>query len=178
MGPGVPRPLLPPTKSLTLLAFLAFSLCPLPTRFRWRLPLRREYANALLHTLFRNIVYSSESAYTPPHAFKSSRLLELRRGEISCSKPSTISIGWLHALLHVHLRPIQLVVCQRSYELKALGSLILRSVSRLDAFSGSLVQRWLPGAALGNTTGTPALCPPRSSRTRGSASQTSNAHSG
>jgi hypothetical protein len=44
----------------------------------------------------------------------------------ACTKPSTVSIGELHALQRVHLRPIQLVVCQRSYGLKVLGELILR----------------------------------------------------
>ena len=56
------------------------------------------------------------------------------------------------------------------------GSLILRQVSRLDAFSGYLFRTWLPGDATGVTTGTLVVRPLRSSRTRSSPSQTSNAH--
>ena len=54
--------------------------------------------------------------------------------------------------------------------------LVLRGVSRLDAFSGYLVRTWLPGCAAGATTGPPEVRPPRSSRTRGSASQVSYTH--
>lgn len=32
--------------------------------------------------------------------------------------------------------------------------LVLKKVSRLDAFSGSLILTWLPGGATGVTTGT------------------------
>src|SRR3990172_9971976 len=46
--------------------------------------------------------------------------------------------------------------------------LILGRVSHLDAFSGYLCQTYLPSNAVGTTTGTPEVCPPRSSRTRGS----------
>ena len=93
-------------------------------------------------------------------------------------KPSTISIAPLHTLLRFHARPIKLVVCQRSYSLLGMGSLILRWASHLDAFSGYPLRSSLPGLATGVTTGTRALRPPRSSRTRGSSSQTPNAHSG
>ena len=48
------------------------------------------------------------------------------------------------------------------------GILILWLASRLDAFSGYPFQTWLPGDALGRTTGTPGVCPSRSSRTRDS----------
>jgi hypothetical protein len=48
------------------------------------------------------------------------------------------------------------------------GILILWLASRLDAFSGYPFQTWLPGDALGKTTGTPGVCPSRSSRTRDS----------
>jgi len=81
-------------------------------------------------------------------------------------------------LLPFHLRPIQLVVSQRSYFLIEMGSLILRSVSHLDAFSGYQLRRLLLGCATGVTTDSQALRPPRSSRTRGSAPQTPYAHSG
>ena len=43
----------------------------------------------------------------------------------------TISTGRLNALLHVHLRPIDVVVCHGPQ-----GYLVLRGASRLDAFSG------------------------------------------
>src|SRR5581483_3630793 len=56
--------------------------------------------------------------------------------------------------------------------------LIWRRASHLDAFSGYHCPTWLPGGALGRTTGTPAVGPSRSSRTRDSPSQTSYAHSG
>ena len=93
-------------------------------------------------------------------------------------KPSTISTGWLQMLPSLHLRPIKLVVFQRSYFLIEMGSLILRSVSHLDAFSGYQLRSLLLGYATGVTTDSQALRPPRSSRTRGSSPQTPNAHSG
>ena len=59
-----------------------------------------------------------------------------------------------------------------------VAGLILGSVSHLDAFSGSPLRRSLPGTAPGGTTGTRALRPARSSRTRASSPQTPFAHSG
>src|SRR3712207_4275109 len=93
-------------------------------------------------------------------------------------KPSTISTAQLNVLPRVHLRPIQRVVCPRSYPVIPVGNLILRPASRLDAFSAYPFRSWLPGTAVGTTTGTPADRPPRSSRTRGSSSQVSCAHDG
>ena len=58
------------------------------------------------------------------------------------------------------------------------GYLILRGASRLDAFSVYPGPTWLPGYALGSTTGTPEVSPPRSSRTKGSSSQISYARAG
>ena len=58
-----------------------------------------------------------------------------------------------------------------------LGMLILRGASHLDAFSGYPLHTWLPGIAAGATTGTPEVCPSRSSRTKDSSSQHSYAHS-
>jgi len=55
------------------------------------------------------------------------------------------------------------------------GYLILRQASRLDAFSGYPFQTWLPSCATGVTTGTPEVCPSRSSRTRDRPSQISSA---
>ena len=56
--------------------------------------------------------------------------------------------------------------------------LILRQVSRLDAFSVYLFRTSLPSYAFGNTTGAPQVRPLRSSRTRSSPSQISYAHDG
>src|SRR5579884_476436 len=48
----------------------------------------------------------------------------------------------------------------------AEGSVVLGRDSRLDAFSGSPVRTWLPSGAGYPTTGSPAVRPTRSSRTR------------
>ena len=93
-------------------------------------------------------------------------------------KPSTISTALLKALLPLHMPPIDLVVSQGSYLLDAVGDLILGWASHLDAFSGYPVQTWLPSGAPGGTTGTPEVCPSRSSRTRDSSPQVTCAHSG
>ena len=93
------------------------------------------------------------------------------------SSPRPISNSQLHTLLHFHLCPIYLVVFKGSYFFR-MGYLILRGASRLDAFSVYPFRTWLPGHALGRTTGTPAVRPPRSSRTKGSSSQISYAHAG
>ena len=92
-------------------------------------------------------------------------------------KPSIISTGLLKPLLTFHLRPIQQVVSLRSYTFQS-RELILKRVSHLDAFSGYLFRTWLLSYAPGGTTDTPEVRPPRSSRTRGSPSQFSFAHSG
>ena len=75
----------------------------------------------------------------------------------------------LHALLHFHLRPIDVVVFHGPR-----GDLVWRGVSRLDAFSGYPVRAWLPGGATGVTTGAPEARPSRSSRTGDGASQVSD----
>ena len=59
-----------------------------------------------------------------------------------------------------------------------MGNLILRGASCLDAFSTYPVHTQLPSDAFGKTTGTPAVCPSRSSRTKDSSSQISYAHDG
>ena len=61
---------------------------------------------------------------------------------------------------------------------KLEGNLILRLASRLDAFSGYPFPTWLPGNATGVTTGTLAVGPSRSSRTKDRSSQVSCAHGG
>src|SRR5699024_9717442 len=65
-----------------------------------------------------------------------------------------------------------------SYSIKLMGSLILRRVSCLDAFSTYPCHTYLPSHAPGGTTGTPVVCPSRPSRTKDSSSHTSNAHDG
>jgi hypothetical protein len=54
-----------------------------------------------------------------------------------------------------------------------MGDLILGRASHLDAFSAYPNQTWLPSNAPGGTTGTPLVCPSRSSRTRESLPQIS-----
>ena len=58
------------------------------------------------------------------------------------------------------------------------GNLISGPASRLDAFSAYPFQTWLPSYAPGGTTGTPEVCPSRSSRTRDSFLQVSYACDG
>ena len=91
--------------------------------------------------------------------------------------PRPISNSQLRTLLHFHLCPIYLVVFKGSYFFR-MGYLILRGASRLDAFSVYPFQTWLPGRELSSSTGTPAVRPPRSSRTKGSSSQISSAYAG
>ena len=102
----------------------------------------------------------------------SSRLHQVYR-----SNPRPISNSQLHTLLHFHLCPIYLVVFKGSYRLCG-GYLILRGASRLDAFSVYPFPTWLPGCAIGMTTGAPEVSPTRSSRTKVSSSQISYAHAG
>ena len=89
-----------------------------------------------------------------------------------------VSTGQLHALRRFHFRPINPVVCWGPYQVDPEGGFILRRASRLDAFSGYPFQTWLTSRAPGGTTGTPEVCPSRSSRTRDSPSQASCARSG
>ena len=60
----------------------------------------------------------------------------------------------------------------------APGSLVSRFASRLDAFSGYRIRTLLPSDATGVTTGTQAVRPTRSSRTKVGTPQVSCAHSG
>ena len=93
------------------------------------------------------------------------------------SSPRPISSSQLHALQHFHPCPIYLVVFKGVYFFR-MGHLILRGASRLDAFSVYPFRTWLPGRRLGSLTGTPAVRPSRSSRTKDSSSQISYAHAG
>ena len=92
------------------------------------------------------------------------------------SSPRSISIGQLNTLLCLHLRPIKLVVCKWPYSIKWMGYLILKHVSRLDAFSVYHSRTRLLSYAPGGTTDAPEVRPTRSSRTKVSPSQISNAH--
>ena len=102
----------------------------------------------------------------------SSRLQQVYR-----SNPRPISNSQLHTLLYFHLCPIYLVVFKGSYSFR-MGYLILRGASRLDAFSVYPFRTWLPCHEPGSSTGTPAVRPSRSSRTKDSSSQISSAHAG
>ena len=66
----------------------------------------------------------------------------------------------------------------RGFTSLRMGYLILRGASRLDAFSVYPFRAWLLGRRLGSLTGTPAVRPSRSSRTKDSSSQISYAHAG
>jgi len=82
-------------------------------------------------------------------------------------------------LLRFHLRPIDDVVyIGSSRGLNPTGCLFLGGASRLDAFSVYPVRTWLLHVAPGGTMDTPAVRPTRSSRTRVSFLQTSNARTG
>ncbi len=94
-------------------------------------------------------------------------------GDVSGLSPRPIRTRRLNALPRLHLGPIDLVISEGSYPAGPVGNLILRGASRLDAFSAYPGRTWLPSGAPGGTTGTPAVRPPRSSRTRGSSSQIS-----
>ena len=97
------------------------------------------------------------------------------RNRLKSSSPRTFSIGQLNTLLCLHLRPIKLVVCKCPYSSR-MGDLILRHVSRLDAFSVYHSRTRLLSYALGRTTDAPVVRPTRSSRTKVSSSQISFAH--
>ena len=87
-----------------------------------------------------------------------------------------ISTCQLHALLHFHLRPIYLVVFKGSYCLTGIshleGGFTLRCLQRLSLPDLAT----LPWGRF--PTGTPAVRPSRSSRTKDSSSQISYAHAG
>ena len=94
-----------------------------------------------------------------------------RGGSARGASLRAISSARLCASLHLHLRPINVVVCDGPR-----GDLILRTASCLDAFSAYPFPTWLPSGAPGGTTGGPEVGPARSSRTSASTAQISNAH--
>ena len=75
------------------------------------------------------------------------------------SSPRPISTGRLNALLHLHPRPINQLILLGSYLVNPVGNLILRSASRLDAFSAYPFRHNCSGAS-GETTGTSGLSIP------------------
>jgi hypothetical protein len=89
---------------------------------------------------------------------------------------SAVSTGRLSVLPRVHLRPINPVVSRGPLPVRA-GGLVSGGGSRLDAFSVYPARTWLPGGAASATTGTPAVRPSQSSRTREKAPQASYARS-
>ena len=91
------------------------------------------------------------------------------------SSPRPISTSPLKALLPLHFWPIYLIFFEGPYQIHSVGDLILRLASRLDAFSAYPLRTWLSSRASGETTGTPAVRPSRSSRTRDRSSQISYA---
>src|SRR6185437_16896231 len=87
-----------------------------------------------------------------------------------------ISTCKLKPLLALHSKPIkQVVFLCPSYPL-GLGDLILRSTSRLYAFSVYYNRTSLPSRAVDTTAGTQEVRPSRSSRTKDRPSQISYAH--
>ena len=128
------------------------------------------------------IITSVKFSYLQNHTHDTvwTKFLTFRRSSFLSSSWSSlrpISNSQLHASRHFHLCPIYLVVFKGSYFFR-MGYLILRGASRLDAFSVYPFQTWLLCYAFGNATDTPAVRPPRSSRTKGSSSQISYAHAG
>src|ERR1019366_10518317 len=83
---------------------------------------------------------------------------------IGKSSPRPISTAQLKELPLLHLRPINQMVSLGSYPVNPVGDLILGWASHLDAFSAYPIRTWLPGGALGRTTGALAVRPTRSSR--------------
>src|SRR5215510_15941206 len=87
-----------------------------------------------------------------------------------------ISTGKLHGSPRFHLLPINQVVYLGPSLPLGLGDLILRSASRLYAFSGYHNRTSLPSGALGRTAGSQEVRSSRSSRTKDKPSQISCAH--
>ena len=136
-----------------------------PTPFRVRHTDQRRAKKKRLLFLTGNAMSRARGApSSPPHSreWRSPRPLVWLSSPLARLTPATYRARRLRAVL--------LVFTTREF--------ILGRVSYLDAFSSSHSRRWLPSRALGRTTRTPALRPPRSSRTRGSLPQLPCAHSG
>ena len=143
----------------------------------WR-PLSYHLTNPLAEVLrLQNCIHKRHSLIKIVFLWPRSSCSVLYTTLSAWSSPHPISNSQLHALLHFHLRPIYLIVSEGVYSLR-MGYLILRGASRLDAFSVYPFQTWLPGHRPGGLTGTPEVCPSRSSRTKDSSSQISCARAG
>ncbi len=97
--------------------------------------------------------------------------------EVEMQAARAISTGQLRALTALPLPAYRRRSLRRLFRGLPPGDLILRVASRLDAFSGYPFRTRLPSDATGVTTGTPAVRPSRSSRTKDRSSQISYAHS-
>jgi hypothetical protein len=95
----------------------------------------------------------------------------VRCGGSNLELDRAIRTAQLRQLPVLHLQPIDVVVFHGPRR-----DLVLRLVSRLDAFSGYPFRTWPPGHATGVTTGSPEVRPSRSSRTRDRSSQVSYTH--
>ena len=80
-----------------------------------------------------------ENRTVKPHSLRQAACVLFSSLTNCRSSPRQISIGQLHALLHFHLRPINVIVYDVPYSFR-MRDLILGGVSRLDAFSVYLVQ--------------------------------------
>ena len=65
------------------------------------------------------------------------------------TSPRPISMDRLNMLPYLNVPPINLVVCKGTYSLEAMGNLVLRTVSHLDAFSVYPFRMRLPCRAVG-----------------------------
>ena len=82
------------------------------------------------------------------------------------SPPSAIRTARLRSVARLPPAAYQPGRLPGAFPALAEGSVVLGRGSRLDAFSGSPVRTWLPSGAGYPTTGSPAVRPTRSSRTR------------
>jgi hypothetical protein len=102
MGPGVPSPLQTPRK------FPRSSLPAGTSHTKNKRMKNTDKANVFC-AILRNASAPEEQALRAKECF-------------SQKKPSTISIGKLHALLRLHSQPIKQVVCLRSYPVARRGN--------------------------------------------------------
>ena len=142
-----------------------------PRRISSSFSLSRSVTYLFVRSFSRSVnssIYSWFFAFSFPTSY-ATRSVHLRR-----ISPRPIRIRPLHTSLCFHAGPIDLVFFKGSYLLRA-GHVISRGASRLDAFSAYPFPTWLPSAAPGGTTGTPAVGSSRSSRTKDDSSHISYA---
>ena len=129
-----------------------------------------QYGVSFASSLFLTFRYLS---YLQNRTLITSYFLSLSLFRISLRPISTYQ---LNTLLHLHLKPIYLVVFKGSYLYRGIshleGGFTLRCLQRLSLPDlATLPWSWSP-------TDTPAVRPSRSSRTKDSSSQISYAHAG